>query len=319
MGVVTVALPTLNAGPALAEVLAAVRAQRVAHDVELLICDSASDDDTVSIAESFGARVITIDRTAFSHGGTRNLLMREARGEHVAFLTQDAIPARDDWLHRLLDGFTLAEGVGLVFGPYLPRPDASRAVAGEITRWFSSVSPDGAPRVDRLSKAQTGQPSRELLGPRSFFTDANGCVARGAWDRVPFREVAYAEDQQLALDMLRAGYAKVYVPDAAVVHSHEYAPLQHLRRCFDEWRGLREVYDYIEPLTLDAIRRNVVGPVRADLRAGGDGGALPSIRHHALRYVGAVLGSRADRMSPRVRARLSLEGRASFIPASFPR
>src|SRR3954454_7938592 len=192
MGVVTVALPTLNAGPALADVLAAVRAQRVAHDVELLICDSASDDDTVSIAESFGARVITIDRTAFSHGGTRNLLVEEARGEHVAFLTQDAIPARDDWLERLLGGFQLADDVGLTFGRYLPRQTASRPVSGEIERWFSMLAPDGKPRVDRLSESQAAGPARELLGPTSFFTDANGCLSRAAWAKVPFREIPYA-------------------------------------------------------------------------------------------------------------------------------
>src|SRR5436190_21491977 len=147
MGVVTVALPTLNAGPALADVLAAVRAQRVAQDVELLICDSGSDDDTVSIAESFGARVITIDRSAFSHGGTRNLLMENARGEHVAFLTQDSIPAGRDWLANLLRGFDAAERVGLTFGPYLARPGASVLVAREQERWFRSLSPDGRPRV----------------------------------------------------------------------------------------------------------------------------------------------------------------------------
>ncbi len=51
----------------------------------------------------------------------------------------------------------------------------------------------------------------------------------------------------LAIDMLRAGYAKAFVPEAAVVHSHDYTPLQQLRRCFDEWRGLREVYGWREP------------------------------------------------------------------------
>ena len=37
------------------------------------------------------------------------------------------------------------------------------------------------------------------------------------------------------------------MPDAAVVHSHDYAPVEQLRRSFDEWRGLREVYGYTQP------------------------------------------------------------------------
>src|SRR3954452_17490089 len=220
MGLVTVALPTVNAGAPLADVLAAIRRQRVTFDVELLICDSASDDETVAIAKSFGARVIEIDRAEFSHGGTRNLLAQEARGDYVAFLTQDAIPARDNWLQRLVDGFGLADDVGLTFGPYIPRPEASQAVAGELRRWFTSLSPDGEVRVDRLPESEARRPSRELLGPTTFFTDANGCVSRAAWARVPFRDVPYAEDHQLAVDMLRAGFAKAYMPDAPVVHSH---------------------------------------------------------------------------------------------------
>ena len=53
----------------------------------------------------------------FSHGGTRNLLVERASGAHVAFLTQDAVPADERWLARLLEGFELADDVGLVFGP----------------------------------------------------------------------------------------------------------------------------------------------------------------------------------------------------------
>src|ERR1044071_2795959 len=42
----------------------------------------------------------------------------------------------------------------------------------------------------------------------------------------------------LAAAMLRAGYAKVFQPDAAVVHWHDYGPLEQFRRVFDEWHAL---------------------------------------------------------------------------------
>ena len=73
-----------------------------------------------------------------------------------------------------------------------------------------------APEVRGLPDLTAKDGTRSL-----FFTDANGCVARDAWERVPFRGVAYAEDQLLARDMLAAGYVKVYRPDAAVIHSHD--------------------------------------------------------------------------------------------------
>ena len=225
MSDVTVAIPTRNAGPLLQHTLQALAKQTVAH--ELLVCDSHSSDGSPELAQAHGARVIEIAPEHFTHGGTRNLLMNEATGARVAFLTQDSEPAEDRWLERLLGGFELAPEVGIVYGPYLPRPDATPAVRMELERWFTSLAPDGAPRVDRLTEDERssgpgapGLPVAALIGARGFYTDANACVARVAWQRAPFREVAYAEDRVLAIDMLRAGYAKAYVPGAAVVHSH---------------------------------------------------------------------------------------------------
>jgi hypothetical protein len=40
-------------------------------------------------------------------------------------------------------------------------------------------------------------------------------------------------------------------------------------------------------------------------------------RHHVLRSAGALLGSRADRLAPRLRRELSLERRAGFEPLSL--
>ena len=114
-------------------VLAAVaRPARSTATVEVLVVDSGSRDGSRAIARRRGARVIEIAPEEFSHGGTRNLLMREAAGDHVAFLTQDAVPASDGWLATLLAGFDLAPGVALVCGPYLPRRDASTMVRREL-------------------------------------------------------------------------------------------------------------------------------------------------------------------------------------------
>ena len=204
---VSVAIPVRNGADVLEQTLAGVTAQRLdpSASIELIVCDSASHDSSVSIARAYGAEVIEIAVESFSHGETRNLLMGHAQGEHVAFLTQDAVPADQDWLARLLDAFTLAPDVGLVFGPYRPRGDASPMVARELTEWFHSFAPDGAPRIDRLCPAERTSPATVLDGIRGFFTDANGCLARAAWEAVPFRAVPYAEDRALAIDMLRAG------------------------------------------------------------------------------------------------------------------
>lgn len=318
---VTVAIPVRDGGELLGATLAALARQSVKH--ELLICDSGSRDESQSLARAYGARLLQIAPARFSHGGTRNLLVAEARGAHVALLTQDAEPADERWLERLLGGFELGEDVGIVYGPYRPRPSAPGAVRMELERWFASLSPDGAPRVERLGKRERSLPVVQLMGRRGFFTDANACIARAAWQRVPFREVPYAEDRVLAIDMLRGGYAKAFMPEAVVLHSHDYSASQQLRRCFDEWRGLSEVYGWREPAAPAHIARKLcgeLGQARGELLATG----MPFGRrqatlaalsgHHVVRLAGALLGSRAEVLPAWSRRRLSLERRSSFEP-----
>jgi glycosyltransferase involved in cell wall biosynthesis len=304
-GLVSVAIPVLNGGELFARTLEAIGRQAVAAEVELVVSDSGSSDGSPQLALEHGARVIEIDRADFNHGATRNLLLDAARGSHVALLTQDAEPVGERWLASLLAGFDQGADVALVYGPYLPRGDASPAVRRELERWFGSLEPG----PERLAADERNLPAVDLMGRRGFFSDANACIARAAWEQVPFREIAYAEDRALALDMLRAGYAKVYEPSAAVLHSHEYGARQRFGRAFDEWHGLHEVYGWREPATpgrLVSKLRGELGPLR---REGAGFGALARAgADELIRFGGAVLGSRAARLPAALRRRLSLEG-----------
>jgi O-antigen biosynthesis protein len=325
---VTVAIPTYNGARYLDEVLAAVRAQRVGAEVELLVIDSGSGDGTLEIAAAHGARVHSIPKSEFSHGGTRNLAMQLAEGEHVAFLTQDATPAHDGWLAAMLEGFAAAGDVALVFGPHEPRPDASHMIKCEMERHFATWGDGAAIDVQRLGHTAAELAEyRRFPGRWTFFSDVNGCVAKAAWREIPYRTVAYAEDQLLGREMIEAGYAKVFHPRAAVIHSHDYPPGQFLRRYFDEFRSLREVLDHVEvahPVYTPLTIRGLVGHDKRWLqRQGVHGRALVrplavSARHHGIRQLGAIVGSRADRVPRPLRRALSLEGRDSFTPYDVP-
>jgi rhamnosyltransferase len=308
---VTVAIPVLNGGELFARSLGAIARQRIDAEVELLIADSGSTDGSVERARDYGARVIEIEPARFGHGITRNLLLEQASGAHVALLTQDAEPADEGWLAALLAAFELADDVALVYGPYIPRADASPLVRHELDRWFGSL----VAGAERLAASERDLPAPELMGRRGFFSSANACIARRAWERVPFREIAYAEDRALALDMLRAGYAKVYEPRAGVLHSHEYGLRRRFQRAFDESRAIREVYGWRAPVgpryvvsqlrgELGAQRRRNA-PLRTLIEAGVD---------QLARLAGAAAGARAGSLPAPLQRALSLERRAAAPP-----
>lgn len=310
--IVSVVIPVKNGEEYLNEVFGALQRQEIDAEVEILIPDSGSVDRSVAIARAHDIRVMSIEPETFGHGRTRNLAFEKTRGEYVAFLTQDATPATDTWLAALVDGFSLADRVGAVYGPHLPRDHASPMIANELETFFASMSPGGQPIVQSADAA-------DEITRNSFLSNVNSCIRRACWEEIRFRDVPYAEDQAFGRDMLDHNWQKVFVPQAGVLHSHTYSSLEFARRYFDEYRGLRQVSGHVEPFSLKALAGSTRQQVAADrgyMRERGVAGAslaawsARSGLHHASRSVFSALGSRSASLPAPMRRFLSLEGRS---------
>lgn len=304
---VSAVVPVKDGERYLEELLDALRREGVD---ETLVIDSGSRDRSVQIARSAGVELLEIDPAEFGHGATRNLGAERTSGELVCFLTQDATPLTG-WLAAYREAFTLDERVGAAYGPHLPRPETSPMIARELEEFFAAFSPDGEPALQRRG------------GP-SFLSNVNACYLRSCWQQIRFREVAYSEDQAFGADMLAAGWTKVYAPRAAVLHAHDYGPVEFMRRYFDEYRGLRETTGHVEPLPVLGTFRQVAAQVAGDSRwmaERGLGGrervrwTTRSAVHHGGRRVFSALGSRAERLPDPVAGRISLERRGAAAPA----
>ena len=299
----SVIVPVKDGARYLAELLAAVQAQ--GEYVEILVIDSGSRDGSVEIARAHGANVIEIAPEEFGHGRTRNLGAERTSGRLIAFLTQDATPT-PGWLAAYREAFALSDRVGAAYGPHLPRPDTSPMIARELVEFFATFSPDGKPVVQGRN------------GP-TFLANVNACYRRDCWEQIRFDDVPYSEDQAFGRAMLSRGWEKVYHPDAAVYHAHDYSPVAFMRRYFDEYRGLRQSLGHVEGFGLRSSARIVRDAVAADRRWMREQGmpesnlrrwTARSVVHHGGRRVFSALGSRADRLPAGLQRAISLEGSA---------
>ncbi|MHB8880191.1 MAG: glycosyltransferase family 2 protein [Thermodesulfovibrionales bacterium] len=218
---VTVIIPTLNAGKQIGPLLEKLRSQTI--PCEILVIDSSSDDATVSIARSLNAGTIVINRADFDHGGSRTMAGKAAQGDILVYLTQDALPADTEMLERLVRSFADA-ATSAVCGRQLPAPEAAPLAAHLRLFNYPAVS-----CLKNLSDKKT-------YGIKTPFL-SNSCAAyrRSALEAIGwFREgMILGEDTSAGADLLLSGHTLAYAADAAVYHSHNYTAMQEFRRYFD--------------------------------------------------------------------------------------
>ncbi len=98
MSSVSVVIPAYNCSPYISETVESVLNQEdAANDLEIIIVNDGSTDETGSIARSFGGRVRVIDQSNAGVCSARNRGIREAQGDFIALVDHD-----DVWLPNKL-------------------------------------------------------------------------------------------------------------------------------------------------------------------------------------------------------------------------
>ncbi|HYA10719.1 MAG TPA: glycosyltransferase [Thermoplasmata archaeon] len=205
---VSVVITTRNEEPHVGGLLESLAGQEPPFEVVLV--DAESRDRTVAVAEEFGARhpgLLRIVRKPCSRGGGRNLGVKAARADYVAFIDGDCV-ADPHWLA------TLRRGAG-----------PSTVVAGRTLTL-------GKPKYGELERVELFQggydvtyPSCNLLYPRALFDRLGGFDTR----------FITAEDIDLNLRAVRDGTSIRYDPEAIVLHHMRGTFVRFLYQAF--WNG----------------------------------------------------------------------------------
>ena len=224
----SIVILTKNAGSDFRDALEAIFAQKYPGNFEVIIVDSGSTDNTLEIARNHPAKVHQIKPEDFGHGKTRNFAASLANGDYLVFLTQDAVPATDNWLSNLIKNFEDSEVTG-VYGRQIPKKGTNPMESFFLNTRY--------PFSKRVKSAGQGKVDMNAI----FFSNANSAIRKEIWEKYPFDDsLIMSEDQEWAKKVLLAGCTIVYDPEAAVYHSHNYSLKTVFQRYFDSGVSLNQ-------------------------------------------------------------------------------
>jgi GT2 family glycosyltransferase len=214
----TVIVCTHNRAPVLRDTLAGLaRLRAPAGGAEVVLVNNASTDDTQGVVAELAPHIRlpfrAVHESALGLSNARNRGVAEAKGEVLAFLDDDAVPA-PDWLDGLL-------------ACYARHPDAE-CVGGRIVLDWKAPRPAWwtASLDHHLSAIDYGDTERALAYP-DYPYGANISFRRRVFERgLTFapdlgrkgKGLGAGEEMKLGLEIAASGGGIYYTPDSCVWH-----------------------------------------------------------------------------------------------------
>jgi rhamnosyltransferase len=311
----SVVIPAKNGGQLFKQVVQAVLSQQTPWPFEVIVVDSGSIDGTVEFVRSLPrVKLIEIPPRDFGHGRTRNFAISHSQGEFIAMLTHDALPTSSKWLTEMVTVAEADPNIAGVFGRHIAYPNASPFTKRELEMHFSGFESMQVARLDDPARYASEVGYRQVL---HFFSDNNALLRRSVWEKIPYPDVDFAEDQAWAKQIVEAGYSKAYAHQAAVYHSHDYALFERLQRSFDESLAFNQLFGYrlcagpramirswLALTARDLSYAKEVGLWRSNLRL-----VLLAPLDNLMRLLGHYFGTRGERLPKWAQIRLSRDKR----------
>jgi rhamnosyltransferase len=278
----SIVIPSKDGGTLLGVVLQRILGQRTPCPFEVIVVDSGSKAESLEIIRRFPVRLHAIEPAEFNHGRTRDLGASLARGEHLVFLNQDALPCDDHWLLRLLEPLDQGKEYAAVQGGIRESPDGPRFFWDSCGARFYFTR-----ESERWIHRHGG------LG----FSTVNAAIRRAIWETCPFGDALIMEDKKWQQAADARGLRIAHQPDAAVFHTHNYDLHALIKRCQQEgfgWRLVGETYSCADML------RDTLSPAKyADLWRGLRDGRVRTLAELLFPFLRPWLVFRGNRLRRR--------------------
>jgi len=225
--------------------------QQTLRDVQVILVDSGSTDDTLTVASHFQVQVVRIHPQDFTFGRSLNMGIAAAEAALVVIASAHVYPVYPDWLERLLAPFDNSR-VALTYGKQRGGESSKFSEHQVFAHWF----PNGS----------------ELRQDHPFCNNANAAIRRALWEKHPYNEtIPGLEDLAWARWAHEQGHIITYVSEAEVVHVHNetwHAVYNRYRR---EGMAFKQIYPQ-ENFHLGDLLRLFFSNAASDLQAAGRAG-----------------------------------------------
>ena len=229
----SIVIRAYNEGKHIGRLLEGIRHQTI-KDVEIILVDSGSSDSTVTIAESFGARIVHIPPEEFTFGRSLNFGIRAATREFIVVASAHVYPVYPDWMESLLRPFE-DDQVALTYGKQRGPEFAKYSEQQIFHQWYPDFS----------------KPKQET----AFCNNANAAIRRSLWEKNPYDETLTGlEDLAWAKWAKEQGFNVAYVAEAEVVHVHNETPRGVFNRYRREAMAFKKIYPESHFSVYDFVR-----------------------------------------------------------------
>jgi len=239
--VLSVIIRTYNESMYLDEALSSVFSQNLDpnFDLEVVIVDSGSTDDTVKIAEAYNAKITTINKKDFTFGRSLNIGCEFSKGEYLIFISGHCIPANVDWLKNLVQPIINGE-CAYSYGRQIGRGSTKYSEHQVFSKYF---------------------PLKSSIPSKGFFcNNANSAISRSAWEKFKFDEsLTGLEDMYLAKNIVESGDFIGYVSTSIVYHVHNETWGQVKNRYEREAIALQRIMPEVHMSILNMMNFIIVG------------------------------------------------------------
>lgn len=223
IGAVDIIIPTYMPDNTLDTLLARMMTQTHLPNRVILMNTTVPGCNMERYNEFSGVEVHELSKSKFDHAGTRDEAARLSHADIVIFMTQDAVPADNFLIERLLEPFGDSR-TGVVYARQLPREGAG--LIESIVRSFNYPEGDAVKSAEDLP----------VLGIKTYFcSDVCAAYRKDVYEELGGFEAPaiFNEDMILASKIIGSGRTVCYASTACVIHSHSYTNKEQFKRNFD--------------------------------------------------------------------------------------